>query len=189
MQTRDVAGKGASRAVRRSAFVPGIIYGGKTEPELCSVLEKTLRMELNKPGFFSKVIQVTLNGKPQSVIAKTVQFHPVTDMPIHIDFMRVTGDTKISVFVPVNYINEDKAPGLKRGGSLNIIIRSLEVVAPVTSIPQEIVVDLLGLEIHGSIHVDKISLPQDVTAAHPDRDFTLATITAPASTETSESGA
>ncbi|MBM3632514.1 MAG: 50S ribosomal protein L25/general stress protein Ctc [Alphaproteobacteria bacterium] len=176
---RTLSGTGGARAVRTSGMVPGIIYGNKKEPEMIAMDPKVLMTECLQPGFFSRLYSVALDGKEQEVLAKAVQFHPVTDRPIHVDFMRVSKGAKVHVFVPVTFINDDKAPGIKRGGVLNIVHHNLELICPAHSIPEKLVVDLSGCDINQTIHLDTLALPSDVVAAHPERDNTIATIVAP----------
>ena len=177
---RKLSGTGGARAVRREGLVPGIIYGGTKTPEMCAIDSILLNKELHRQGFFTKVYTLSLDGAKEQVMAKAVHLHPVTDLPLHVDFIRVTKNMSVHVAIPVHYINEDLCPGIKNGGSLTIIVRELEITAPVNSIPTEIVVDLTGLEIHDSVHIDSIKLAAGVTATHPERDYTLATISAPA---------
>ena len=180
---RKLSGTGGARAVRREGLVPGIIYGGAKSPEMCAVDAVFLYKELHRQGFFTKVYTLNLDGVKEQVMAKDVQLHPVSDLPLHVDFIRVTKNMSVHVAVPVHYINEDQAPGIQNGGSLTVIVRELEITAPVNGIPSEIIVDLAGLEIHESVHIDAIKLAPGVTATHPERDYTLATISAPAAVE------
>ena len=177
--SRILSGTGGARAVRTSGMVPGIIYGNKKEPEMIAMDPKVLMTECLQPGFFSRLYFVAVDGKEQEVLAKAVQFHPVTDRPIHVDFMRISKGAKVHVFVPVTFINDDKAPGIKRGGVLNIVHHNLELICPAHSIPEKLVVDLTGCDINQTIHLDSLALPSDVVPAHPDRDNTIATIVAP----------
>lgn len=177
--TRTLSGTGGARAVRVSGMVPGIIYGNKQDPEMISIDPKALMVECLKPGFFSRLYSVSIDGKQQEVLAKDVQFHPVTDRPIHVDFMRISKDAKVHVFVPIVFINEDKAPGIKRGGVLNIVHHNLELICPAQAIPAKLTVDLTGRDINHTIHLDSLDFPSGVVAAHPDRDNTIATIVAP----------
>jgi len=177
-QARTQSGTGGARAVRNAGMVPGIIYGNKQNPEMIAIDPKALSAECLQPGFFSKLYSVVLEGKEQQVLAKDIQFHPVTDRPIHVDFMRVSKGSKTRVFVPIAFINEDKAPGIKRGGVLNIVHHDIELICPVQSIPAKLVVDLLGRDINQTIHLESLNLPEGVVAAHPERDNTIATIVA-----------
>jgi large subunit ribosomal protein L25 len=159
--------------------VPGIIYGNKKDPEMIALDPKALMAECSQPGFFSRLYSVSVGGKEQEVLAKDVQFHPVTDRPLHVDFMRVSKGAKVHVYVPIVFINEDKAPGIKRGGVLNVVHHTIELVCPAQSIPEKLTVDLAGCDINQTIHLEALALPDGVVAAHAERDNTIATIVAP----------
>lgn len=176
---RTLSGTGGARAVRASGLVPGIIYGNKKDPEMIAMDPKALMVECLQPGFFSRLYAIAIDGKAQEVLAKDVQFHPVTDRPLHVDFMRVGKGAKVHVFVPVVFINEDKAPGIKRGGVLNIVHHNLELICPAQFIPEKLTIDLTGRDINQTIHLEDLTLPEGVVAAHPERDNTVATIVAP----------
>lgn len=186
-EERQGTGTGVARALRRVGKIPGIIYGGGHEPQPIAVDLKVVSNEIQTPGFFSRVYTLEMDqAKVQTklqVIARDIQFHPVTDLPLHVDFQRVNKDSKIHVSVPVEYINEDKAPGLKLGGMLNVIIHNLEVVCPADSIPGKITIDLAGLNINQSIHLEAVELPKGVKAAHAARDYTLVTLVPPSGAE------
>jgi large subunit ribosomal protein L25 len=176
---RTLSGTGGARSIRNSGMVPGIIYGNKKDPEMIVIEPKILLAECMQPGFFSRLYSISIDGKEQEVLAKDVQYHPVTDRPLHVDFMRVSKGAKVHVFVPIAFINEDKAPGIKRGGVLNIVHHNLELICPAHSIPEKLVVDLTGQDINQTIHLEALALPDGVVAAHPERDNTIATIVAP----------
>lgn len=179
VSSRTLSGTGGARAVRTSGLVPGIVYGNKQDPEMFSIEPKALMAECLEPGFFSRLYSISIDGKPQQVLAKDVQFHPVTDRPIHVDFMRISKGAKVNVFVPINFTNEEAAPGIKRGGVLNIVHHTIELICPAQSIPASLVIDLTGKDINQTIHLEELALPEGVLAAHPDRDNTIATIVAP----------
>lgn len=179
VELRESTGKGSSRALRRGGRIPAVLYGGKSEPVHFSLEPVQLDKELHKTGFLSKIFELSLDGKKEKALAREVQFHPVTDRPLHVDFLRVSKDGKITVSVPLNFINELDSPGIKRGGVLNIILHSLDVSSDMDHIPNSIDVDLSGLEIHDAIHLKNIKLPKGVVAAHPDRDNDIANIVAP----------
>ena len=179
VQLRQRAGKGAARSVRREGRVPGVIYGGKQEPVLISIDPLELKRELHKIGFFATLFDLKLDGAAHRVLARDVQFDPVTDKPLHVDFLRVAADTKVTVEVPVVFRNEPASPGLKRGGVLNIVRHQIELVCAADSIPHELEFDLTGLDIGDAIHISAIKLPAGVTPAITDRDFTVATLVAP----------
>lgn len=177
--SRTLSGTGGARAVRASGRVPGIIYGNKKDPEMIALDPKALMTECLQPGFFSRLYSIAVDGEEQEVLAKDVQLHPVTDHPLHVDFMRVSKDARVNVFVPVTFMNEDKAPGIKRGGVLNVVHHNIELICPARSIPEKLTVDLTGRDINQTIHLDALTLPEGVIAAHPERDNTIATIVAP----------
>ena len=178
-QNRTANGTGGARATRREGLVPGVVYGNKQENQYIAIDPRSISKELYKPGFFSRLFALVVDGKTQHVLAKDIQLHPVTDAPMHIDFLRVAKDAKIHVNIPVHIINDDKAPGVKKGGIVNVVHHTLEVICPTDSIPSEITVDLAGLEAGHAVHLTDIKLPKGVTAAHPDRDNTLVSIVAP----------
>jgi large subunit ribosomal protein L25 len=179
-QSRAKAGTGTSRSLRREGMIPAIVYGNKQEPEMIAVNAREINKELQHAGFFSRLINLSIAGKNQNVLVKDVQIHPVTDLPLHVDFMRVNKDSKVHVSVQLHFVNEDKAPAIKRGGLLNVIVHSLEVVCSPESIPESLNVDLNGLEMHHSVQLSSIKLPAGVKAAHPERDAVIATVVAPA---------
>lgn len=185
-EEREGTGTGVARALRRVGKIPGIIYGGEKNPQPFAIDLKAVSMEINKAGFFSRVYTVEMAKEKIQVIARDIQYHPVTDIPLHIDFQRINKDSKIHVFVPVEYINEDKSPGLKVGGMLNVIIHNLEVVCPADAIPNKITVDLTGVNINQSIHLESVALPKGVKAANSTRDYTMVTIVAPTSDKAEE---
>ena len=176
---RDRAGKGAARAERRAGRIPAVIYGGKADPVKISVEPRDLQREMTAGNLFSTVYTLDVGGRNERVLPRDVQFHPVTDRAQHIDFLRVTADTKLSVEVPCNFINEDECPGLRRGGVLNVVRYAIEFICRVDDIPNEIDIDLAGLEIGEGVHISMVMLPDGVEPAITDRDFTIATIAAP----------
>lgn len=177
--SRQANGTGFARAVRREGKVPGVVYGAGKEPLTIAVAEKELLLESTSGHFFSKVFQLEIDGKKQSAIAKALQLHPVTDRPIHVDFMRIDKDSKVHMFIPIEFLNEDKSPGVKRGGVVNAIVHTLELICPANAIPEKLTVDLTGLEIGQSLHLDVLKLDKGVSVAHPERHNTLVTIVAP----------
>ncbi|MGF1629938.1 MAG: 50S ribosomal protein L25/general stress protein Ctc [Kiloniellaceae bacterium] len=176
---RDRAGKGPARAARRAGQVPGVIYGAKKDPNMISVEERLLTKLLHQGGFFSTLFDVKVNGKAERVLARDVQFHPVSDKPVHIDFLRVSAATSVHVEVSVHFINEDKSPGLRGGGVLNVVRHEVELTCRADAIPQHIEVDLEGLDIGDGVHISMVKLPDGVHPTITDRDFTIATIAAP----------
>lgn len=176
---RDRAGKGAARAERRAGRIPAVIYGGKADPVMISVEPKDLMREMNAGQLFSTVYNLDVAGENERVLPRDVQYHPVTDRAQHVDFLRVTADTKLPVEVPCNFINEDVCPGLRRGGVLNVVRYTIEFICRVDDIPNQIDIDLSGLEIGEGVHISMVTLPDGVEPTVTDRDFTIATIAAP----------
>jgi large subunit ribosomal protein L25 len=178
-QTREGVRKGANRSLRRSGRVPAVVYGDDAPQEMISLEGRELRRALHNPRFFSTLCSLQVNGKAVRVLPREVQLHPVSEEPLHIDFVRVGRHATVTVTVPVVFANEDISRGLKRGGVLNIVRREVELLCPVDAIPQEITVDLKDADIHDSLHISQVSLPEGVRPAITDRDFTIATISAP----------
>ena len=178
-EPRAVAGKGASRATRRAGRVPAIVYGDHKEPVLISLAPRDFARAAARPGFFATLIDIKVDGESHRTLPREVQYHPVTDAPLHVDFMRVGAGAKVTVTVPVVFVNQDKAPGLRRGGILNIVRHGIEMVVSADNIPDRIVVDLSGLDMGDSIHVHSITLPEGARPIIQERDFTIATIAAP----------
>jgi large subunit ribosomal protein L25 len=185
-ETRDRAGKGASRALRRDGRVPAVVYGEKKEPLSIHVEEKALMKMLNSGHFMNSIVMVEVGGKANRTLPKAVDFHPVSSRPVHVDFLRIGEHSKVTVAVPVRFDNEDDAPGLKRGGVLNVVQHELELVCDAAHIPGEIHIDLTGLEIGDSIHISQVSLPEGTAPAIDDRDFTIATVVAPSAMKSEE---
>jgi large subunit ribosomal protein L25 len=185
-EARDRAGKGASRALRRDGRVPAVIYGEKKEPLSIHVEEKLLSKMLSTGHFMYSVVMIEVGGKPARTLPKAVDFHPVSSRPIHVDFLRIGEHTKVHVAVPMRFDNEEASPGLKRGGVLNTVIHELEIVCDAASIPSEIHISLEGLEIGDSIHISQVKLPNGVTPANSEEDFTVATIVAPSAMKSEE---
>ncbi|WP_421787715.1 50S ribosomal protein L25/general stress protein Ctc [Hyphobacterium sp.] len=176
VDVRDASGTGAARATRREGFVPGTLYGGKLGPVSIAIRENVLRKAIHSGKFLSNMVTLEHDGEKQTVIPKDVQFDPVTDFPLHVDLFRVDEDSIIDVEVSVHFLNEEKAPGLKRGGALNVVRHTVELSCPAGSIPESIEVDLSGLEIGDSVHISDITLPEGIKPTIDDRDFTIATI-------------
>ena len=185
-ETRDRAGKGASRELRRQNRVPAVIYGNNQEPELIHVEEKALIKLLMTGHFSNSVVEIDLGGKKQITIPKDVAFHPVSDRPIHVDFLRIVKGAKVDVQVPVLFVNEDASPGLKRGGVLNIVRHELELICDNDKIPDDIQIDVSGFDIGDSIHISHVKLPKGSDSKITDRDFTIATIVAPSALKSSD---
>ena len=185
-EARDRAGKGASRALRRDGRVPAVVYGEKKEPLSIHVEEKQLNKMLHTGRFMNSVVMVDVGGKAHRTLPKAVDFHPVTSRPIHVDFLRIGEHTKVTVGVPVRFDNEEESPGLKRGGVLNVVQHELELVCDAAHIPNEIHIDLTGLEIGDTVHISQVTLPEGVTPANEDEDYTVATIVAPSAMKAEE---
>lgn len=182
---RNRVGKGAARASRREGKIPAVIYGDKQPPLAIELSHKDVYMKLHGGGFLTTVATINVDGQKIRVIPRDYSLHPVSDQPIHVDFLRVTVGASLHVKVPVQFVNDDKAPGLKAGGVLNIVSHELDVTAPADAIPDHIVVDLTGLEIGSSVHLSNVSLPEGVKPTAAD-DVTLATIVAPAALTSEE---
>ena len=183
---RERAGKGASRVLRREGRVPAVIYGNKETPQGVHVEEKALVKALMTGHFFNSVVMIDVGGKPVRTIPKDVQFHPVSERPLHADFLRISEHATVRVEVPVHFIDETLSPGIKRGGVLNIVRHELELVCDASSIPEEIAISLAGLDVGDSIHISNVVLPVGSTSAITDRDFTIATVVAPSGLKSSE---
>ena len=177
--TRNTKSKGEVRSLRLAGNIPGIIYGGTEENQKVSVLKKTLKSLIEKENFLSNIITLNLEGKPQNVLPKEITYNVITDEPTHIDFLRVIPGVKIKIDVPVQFINHDKSPGLKRGGVLNIVRRKIELKCPSEKIPEEIVINLDGIEIGESFKISSVKLEEGVTPTILGRDFVIATLAAP----------
>ena len=178
-QARNGVGKGAAREARRQGLVPAVIYGDKKPPVTVSVAYKDALKFIYAGGFKSHVLDLDVDGTVHKVIPRDYQLDVVMDQPLHIDFLRVSGNSTLHVEVHVNFINEEASPGLKRGGTLNVVRHTVEVIAPANAIPEEITVDLTGTDIGDSLHISTVKLPKGVKPAITDRDFTIATIVAP----------
>ena len=178
VEVRERTGTGGARQSRREKLVPGIIYGGGLDPVAINLKENQVLSALNAGDLIGSMVKISHKGKPQTVITKDVQFHPVKDMPQHIDFYRVEEDTIITVAVPVHVVNEEESPGFKRGGSINMVRHEVEVNCPAGSIPDALEIDITGLEIGDSLHESALKLPKGVELAITDRDPTVVTIAA-----------
>lgn len=176
---REGSGKGAARELRRQGLVPGVVYGAKKEPVKISLEPLRLWKELNTGHFFLNRYNLTVDGDVQQVMPRDVQFHPVTDRPLHVDFLRVTGKTKITLEIPCEFVDEKDSEGIERGGVLNVVRYSIEVNTTVDNIPETFVFSLKGLDIGDSMHISDVEMPEGVTPVIDDRDFTVATIASP----------
>jgi large subunit ribosomal protein L25 len=176
---RNTKTKGDLSDLRNNGIVPAIIYGGESENEKVSISKKLLKSLLDKENFLSNIVALNVDGKPQNVLPREVKYHVISDDPIHVDFLRVVPGVKIRIEVPVQFINHEKSPGLKRGGVLNIVRRKVELRCPSEKIPESLVIDLDGVDIGESFKISSISLETDVSPTIKGRDFVIATLAAP----------
>ena len=177
--TRDNKSKGELSTIRDSGNVPAIIYGGKEKNEKISVSKKLLKLTIEKENFLSNIVTLKVNGKDQNVLPREVVYDILTDEPIHVDFLRVVPGVKIRIEVPVEFINHEKSPGLKRGGVLNIVRRKVELKCPSEKIPEKLTIDLDGVDIGESFKISSVKLESDVVPTIQGRDFVIATLAAP----------
>lgn len=176
---RDRGGKGTARAARKAGQIPAVIYGNNEAPLMVTLDRKAIEQQVEKPGFFIHLIDLQLDGTTHRVLPRDAQYDPITDKPLHVDFLRYSAERKITADVPVHFVNEPASPGLKRGGVLNIVRHDVEVLCTAERIPEFFQIDLAGLEIGDSIHASRIPLPEGVSFTITDRDFTIATVAAP----------
>jgi large subunit ribosomal protein L25 len=177
---REKVGKGAARAVRRQDMIPAVIYGAKQPPLSITLSGREMQHRIQGGGFFTTLATIDIGSEKVRVIPRDYQLDPVSDRPIHVDFLRVPEGARLAVDVPVHFINDQSAPGIRRGGVLNVVRHRVTLNCPADSIPEFIVADLTGLEINDSLHISAIPLPEDVWPTIRDRNFTVATIAAPA---------
>ena len=177
--TRNTKSKGDVRSLRLAGNIPGIIYGGIEQNQKVTILKKTLKSLLEKENFLSNIITLNLDGKPQNVLPREVTYNVISDEPTHIDFLRVVPGVKIRIEVPVQFINHETSPGLKRGGVLNIVRRKIELKCLSEKIPESIVLDLDGIEIGESFKISSVKLEEGVSPTIQGRDFVIATLAAP----------
>lgn len=188
-QARSGVGKGAARATRREGRVPAVIYGDKQSPLTISLDFNETLQRIYAGGFLSHIVTLDVDGQKHRVLPRDYQLDPVKDLPLHVDFLRVGANTRLTVEVHVNFINELESPGLKRGGTLNIVRHTVELSSPADSIPEEITVDLTGLDINDSVHINSVKLPEGVRPTITDRNFTIATVVAPSGMRSEEATA
>ena len=186
-EPRKRSGTGGSRAVRRDGWVPAVIYGGDAEPMNIKMKYNEVLKAYNTGNLIDVMSIVKLEGKDQQVIGRDIQVDPIKDLPMHVDLMRVDAKTRVTVNVPVRFLNEETCPGLKAGGVLNVVRHEVEVVAPATSIPEALEFDLAAKELSDTINISDTNLPDGVAATITDRDFTIATIAAPSGLKSQES--
>ena len=176
---RNTKTKGELSSLRNNGGVPAIIYGGEAQNETVSISKKLLKSLIEKENFLSNIVTLNVDGKPQNVLPREIKYHIVSDEPIHVDFLRVVPGVKIRIEVPVQFINHEKSPGLKRGGVLTYVRRKVELRCPSEKIPESLVIDLDGVEIGESFKISSINLESDVTPTIKGRDFVIATLAAP----------
>ena len=176
---RNTKTSGELRIIRQQGKVPGIVYGGSEKNQNVSVSIKVLKSLMEKENFLSKIIKLKVDGKEENVLPKDISFDVITDEPIHIDFLRVVKGSSVIIEIPVKFINNEKSPGLKRGGVLNIVRRKVELKCPSENIPSELIVDLDGVDIGHSFKISSIKLPENVIPTITGRDFVIATVAAP----------
>jgi len=176
---RTSASTGQINKLRSDGFVPAVLYGGKKDNLNISLKKLHLRNLLNTKTFLSKVFDLDIDGNSEKALPRDISYDPISDEPIHIDFMRITKGSKLILEIPVKFINSDKSPGLKKGGVLNIVRRKVELKCPAENIPDEIVVDLNNTEINSSLKISSVKLPENIIPTITDRDFVIATVAAP----------
>ena len=178
-EQRERVGKGSARAARRAGLVPAVIYGDKKDPVGITMQAREITKIVHQPGIFGRLLEIDVAGTKSTVLTRDIQFHPVSDVVMHLDFLRVSQSATVAVAVPVEFINEDKCPGIKIGGVLNVVRYEVELNCPATAIPEKITIDLDGVKIGDSIHISAIPLPEGVSPTITDRDFTVATLASP----------
>ena len=188
-QARDRLGKGASRATRRAGFVPAVIYGDKKDPVSIQIAANEIQRLLNRGGFMSQTYDIVVDGKKTSVLPRDLQLHPVSDLPMHIDFLRLGKGATVTMAVPVHVVGEDESTGLKRGGVINHTRHDIELNVPANAIPEHIAVDVSGLDLGEAIKISDVKLPEGATPTITDRDFTILAIVAPSGLKSAQGSA
>ncbi len=178
-EIRPGAGKSSVKKVIAAGKIPSVIYGLGEDPINISLDKILVQKEINAGGFLTRIFSLNIDGKKNLAIPREVQFHPLSDQPIHVDFLRLAPDSKITLDIPTRFINEETSPGLKRGGVLNVNRRTVQLSCPASNIPEEIIFDLDGLEIGDTIRISSVTLPEGVVPLITDRDFTVASVAAP----------
>ena len=176
---RTSATTGQINKLRSDGFVPAVLYGGEKNNLNISLKKLHLQNLINNETFLSRVFDLDIDGAPEKALPREVAYDPVSDEPIHIDFLRITKGSKLTLEIPVKFINSEKSPGLKKGGVLNIVRRKVELKCPAENIPDEIIVDLDNIEINTSLKISSVKLPENVTPTITDRDFVIGTVVAP----------
>ena len=188
-EARERVGKGSARELRRNGNIPAVIYGDKQAPVSISLSRNDVTKRLHAGGFMTTVATIDVGGTKYRVLPKDYQLDPVRDFMVHVDFLRVSANTRVTVEVPVHFVNEEKSPGIKRGGVLNVVRHEVEFHCSADDIPEFITADLTGLEIGDGIHISHIKLPKGVSPVIADRDFTIATVAAPAGLKSEDNAA
>ncbi len=178
-QARERVGKGTARAARRNGLIPGVIYGAKKAPIAIAIERRILDKEIQRGGFLNRLYDLQIGGKKEQVLPRDVQLDPVTDFPLHVDFLRLGKSAEISIMVPMNFVDEESSPGIRRGGVLNVVRHEVEFRCRADTIPEQIEISLADWDIGDSIHISHVKLPDGVVPTITDRDFTVATIAAP----------
>jgi large subunit ribosomal protein L25 len=187
-ETRDRVGKGSARAIRRDGKIPAVIYGDKQPPLAITLSYKDIFYKIHGGGFMTTVATIDVDGQKIRVLPKDYQLDAIRDFPLHVDFLRVSAKSEVTVNIPVHFINEEKSPGLKRGGVLNVVRHEVEFVCPANAIPDSITIDLEGTEIGDVIHISSVKLPKGITPLIADRDFTVATVAGSAAAKSEADG-
>ena len=185
-ELRGKAGKGSSRALRREDKIPAVIYGDKKEPTTVTIGRIDLVKELNKGGFMNTSYEVQIGKDKETVLPRDVQFHPVTDWPMHVDFLRLAKGSSLNIMIPIHFVGDEECPGIKAGGILNVVRHEVEFSCPANAIPEAIEIDISALEMNDSVHISTVALPKGVTPVIDDRDFTIAMISAPSGLKSSD---
>jgi len=180
-QAREKTGKGPAYQTRLKGLIPAIVYGGSEEPENIAVDSHALALKVEAGGFLTKLLMLDVGGKKQRVIPRQLQIDPVSDRPVHVDFMRLAQGAKVRLAIPVHFKNQEASPGLKRGGVLNIVRHEIEMLCPADHIPEYLEANLTGLDIHGTLHINDIKLPEGAVPTIREENFTIASIVAPTS--------
>ena len=183
---RERVGKGAARELRRKGLIPAVIYGDKKPPVAIAIPYKDAMIKIHAGGFLSTVINVEVDGENHKVIPRDYQLDPVRDFALHVDFLRIGKNTRLTIEVPVHFLNEEESPGLKRGGVLNIVRHTVEITCPADAIPESFEIDLTGTEVGDALHFSMITLPAGAKPTITDRDFTIATLAAPSALRSEE---
>ncbi|MEQ8306469.1 MAG: 50S ribosomal protein L25/general stress protein Ctc [Hoeflea sp.] len=188
-EARAQVGKGSARELRRNGLIPAVIYGDKKDPVSITLSRKDITLKIYGGGFMTTIATIDVDGTKYRVLPKDYQLDPVRDFVMHVDFLRISKNTQVTVEIPVHFENEEKSPGIKRGGVLNVVRHTVECNCPANAIPDALIADLTGLEIGDGIHISNITLPEGVEPTITDRDFTIATVASPAGLKSDDNAA